>query len=113
MPVVFRSRWLIILSQYLSFLHFPFNVIVALVIKEHAPITPWVIQYLHFVIKNLLHTSAISITCDVAGRAVCLIVVMQKPTIQRNEPSTLHPHHSYTNTNPSTPSHLPHIVSWL
>jgi len=53
---MFRSRWLVILSQYLSCLNFPQNVIVMLVIKKRASMTACVIQLLHFVIKNLLHT---------------------------------------------------------
>jgi hypothetical protein len=52
-PVGFRCQWLIILSQHVTFFHFTFNDIVTLLIKEHAPITPWITQFLHFVIKNL------------------------------------------------------------
>ena len=33
---MFRSQWLVILSQYLNFLNFPWNVIVTLVIKKQA-----------------------------------------------------------------------------
>ena len=55
-PVMFRSQWLVILSQYLSFLNFPQNVTVTLIIKKQAPMTACIIQLLHFVIKNLLHT---------------------------------------------------------
>ena len=41
------------------------------------------------------------------------VVAFGKPTILRIEPYTPHLHQSYTNTNPSAPSHFPHTESWL
>ena len=55
-PVMFRSQWLVIISQYLNFFNVSWNVIVILVIKKQAPMIACVIQLLHFVIKNLFHT---------------------------------------------------------
>jgi hypothetical protein len=53
---MFRSQWLVILSQYLSFLHFPSNFISTRIIKKQAPIAVCVIQRIRFFIKNLLHS---------------------------------------------------------